>query len=135
MVGSLTGAVASQKVTEACEGRLKTVRNRSWCGMACLTAGDKSSRVEAVIVIRWFWWKGHRSTDKGTPGITADTLRVHIDEGVWHAMSAHHILGLEQVQGFGCCSQVATQSWVGGTSTRLFGPYLPWWRRIERICP
>ena len=28
-VGSLTGAVASQKVTEACEGRLRTVRNRS----------------------------------------------------------------------------------------------------------
>ena len=29
LVGSLTGAVASQKVTEACEGRLRTVRNRS----------------------------------------------------------------------------------------------------------
>jgi hypothetical protein len=29
MVGSLTGAVASQIVTEACEGRLRTVRNRS----------------------------------------------------------------------------------------------------------
>ena len=28
-VVSLTGAVASQKVTEACEGRLRTVRNRS----------------------------------------------------------------------------------------------------------
>ena len=29
MVGSLTGAVASQRVTEACEGRLRAVRNRS----------------------------------------------------------------------------------------------------------
>ena len=29
MVGSLTGAVASQRVTEACEGRLRTVGNRS----------------------------------------------------------------------------------------------------------
>ena len=29
MVGSLTGAVASQIVTEACEGKLRTVRNRS----------------------------------------------------------------------------------------------------------
>ena len=29
LVGSLTGAVASQIVTEACEGKLRTVRNRS----------------------------------------------------------------------------------------------------------
>ena len=29
MAGSLTGAVASQIVTEACEGKLRTVRNRS----------------------------------------------------------------------------------------------------------
>ena len=28
MVGSLTGAVASQRVTEACDGRLKSVGNR-----------------------------------------------------------------------------------------------------------
>ena len=28
MVGSLTGAVASQSVTEACEGRLKLVGNQ-----------------------------------------------------------------------------------------------------------
>ena len=29
LAGSLTGAVASQTVTEACEGKLRTVRNRS----------------------------------------------------------------------------------------------------------
>ena len=34
MVGSLTGAVASQKVTEACEGRLRAVGNRSLSAMA-----------------------------------------------------------------------------------------------------
>ena len=34
MVGSLTGAVASQRVTEACEGRLRTVGNRSSSIMA-----------------------------------------------------------------------------------------------------
>ncbi len=28
MVGSLTGAVASQRVTEACEGKLRLVRNQ-----------------------------------------------------------------------------------------------------------
>ena len=40
MVGSLTGAVASQRVTEAREGRLRAVGNRSLSAMAeaCLTA-------------------------------------------------------------------------------------------------
>ena len=40
MVGSLTGAVASQTVTEAREGRLRPVGNRSLSAMAeaCLTA-------------------------------------------------------------------------------------------------
>ena len=34
MVGSLTGAVASQRVTEACEGWLRAVGNRSLSAMA-----------------------------------------------------------------------------------------------------
>ena len=34
LVGSLTGAVASQRVTEACEGRLKLVGNRADSAMA-----------------------------------------------------------------------------------------------------
>ena len=40
MVGSLTGAVASQMVTEAREGRLRLVGNQLWSVMAqaCLTA-------------------------------------------------------------------------------------------------
>jgi hypothetical protein len=34
MVGSLTGAVASQRVTEARDGRLRTLGNRSSSAMA-----------------------------------------------------------------------------------------------------
>ena len=34
MVGSLTGAVASERVTEACEGKLKLVGNQLWSAMA-----------------------------------------------------------------------------------------------------
>ena len=34
MVGSLTGAVASQRVTEACEGKLRLVGNQSSSAMA-----------------------------------------------------------------------------------------------------
>ena len=50
MVGSLTGAVASQKVTEACEGRLKLVGNQLLSAMApllqlCSGADDDMCRI------------------------------------------------------------------------------------------
>ena len=74
MVGSLTGAVASQRVTEACEGRLNLDGNQMLSAMAeaCLTA-RQTSRAETKV--------GHsdpvdpsgRAIDqriKGTPGIT-----------------------------------------------------------------
>ena len=74
MVGSLTGAVASQTVTEAREGRLRPVGNRSLSAMAeaCLTA-RLTSRAETKV--------GHSDPVvpcgraiaqriKGTPGIT-----------------------------------------------------------------
>ena len=42
MAGSLTGAVASQRVTEACDGRLRMVGNHLLSAMAqaCLTARE-----------------------------------------------------------------------------------------------
>ena len=74
MAGSLTGAVASQRVTEACEGRLNLDGNQMSSAMAkaCLTARP-TSRAETKV--------GHsdpvilrgRVIDqriKGTPGIT-----------------------------------------------------------------
>ena len=50
MVGSLTGAVASQRVTEARDGRLRAVGNRSLSAMAeaCLTA-RLTSRAETKV--------------------------------------------------------------------------------------
>ena len=74
VAGSLTGAVASQTVTEAREGRLRPVGNRSLSAMAkaCLTA-RLTSRAETKV--------GHSDPVdasgsaiaqriKGTPGIT-----------------------------------------------------------------
>ena len=50
MVGSLTGAVASQRVTEARDGRLKLVGNqlKSVMAKACLTA-RLTSRAETKV--------------------------------------------------------------------------------------
>ena len=72
MVGSLTGAVASQTVTEAREGRLRPVGNRSLSAMAeaCLTA-RLTRRAETKVghsdpVVPCV--EGHRSTDKRYAG-------------------------------------------------------------------
>src|SRR6266705_4232118 len=58
MVGSLTGAVSSQRVTEECEGTLGTVGNRTDSAMAkaCLTArltsraGAKAGHSDPVVL-------------------------------------------------------------------------------------
>ena len=74
MVGSLTGAVASQRVTEARDGRLRPVGNRLLSAMAkaCLTARStdqaetKDGHSDPLIP------RGRVITQriKGTPGIT-----------------------------------------------------------------
>ena len=74
MVGSLTGAVASKKVTEACDGKFKQVGHllRSIMIKTCLTVRP-TSRTETKV--------GHSDPGvlcgmalaqriKGTPGIT-----------------------------------------------------------------
>ena len=72
MVGSLTGAVASQRVTEARDGGLKPVGNRLLSAMAQarLTA-RLTSRAETKVghsdpVIPYV--EGHRSTNKRYSG-------------------------------------------------------------------
>ena len=74
MVGSLTGAVASQIVTEARDGMLRTVGNRplSAIAEACLTA-RLTSRAETKVgysdpVVPH--GRAIAQRIKGTPGIT-----------------------------------------------------------------
>ena len=74
MVGSLTGAVASQRVTEACEGRLNLVGNQMLSAMAqaSLTARRTCQAETKVghsdpVVPRG---RAIAQRIKGTPGIT-----------------------------------------------------------------
>ena len=68
MVGSLTGVVASKRVTEASKGTLRPIGNRSQSAMAqgCLTgrqtgrSGRKLEHSDPVVSV----WNGHRSKDK-----------------------------------------------------------------------
>jgi hypothetical protein len=74
MVGSLTGAVSSQRVTEEYEGALSAVGNRAMSIMAkaCLTArqtsraGSKDGHSDPVVLNG----RAIAQRIKGTPGIT-----------------------------------------------------------------
>ena len=99
MVGSLTGAVSSQRVTEECEGTLGTVGNRTDSAMAkaCLTArltsraGAKAGHSDPVVL----YGRAIAQRIKGTLGIQADTAQEFISTAVFGtSMSAHLILGL-----------------------------------------
>jgi hypothetical protein len=88
-VGSLTGAVASQNVTEAHEGRLRLIGNQlmSAKAQAGLTvrptsrAGTKVGLSDPVAP----HGRAIAQRIKGTPGITGlSPPRVHIDGEVWH---------------------------------------------------
>ena len=88
-VGSLTGAVASQRVTEASKGSLRMVGNHSKSAKAegSLTARETSRAGTKVgtsdPMVACGCAMAHRL--KGTPGITGlYPPRVHIDGGVWH---------------------------------------------------
>ena len=74
MVGSLTGAVSSQRVTEEHEGTLSAVGNRAMRVKAkgCLTvrqtsrAGSKDGLSDPVVL----YGRAIAQRIKGTPGIT-----------------------------------------------------------------
>ncbi len=73
-VGSLTGAVASERVSEAPKGSLRMVGNHSKSAKAegSLTAtptGGAGTKVGLSDPVE-FKWECHRSTDKSYPGIT-----------------------------------------------------------------
>ena len=99
MVGSLTGAVSSQRVTEEFEGYLGPVGNRTDSAMAkgSLTArptsraGAKAGHSDPVVL----YGRAIAQRIKGTPGITGYSAQEFISTAEFGtSMSAHHILGL-----------------------------------------
>ena len=131
MVGSLTGAVASQRVTEAREGWLRAVGNRSLSAMAeaSLTARltsraeSKDGHSDPVVPSG----RAIAQRIKGTPGITGlYPPRVHIDGGVWHLdVGSSHPGAGEGPKGTAVRRLKWYVSWVQNVA-RQFGPYLPW---------
>ena len=120
----MTGAVASQIVTEACKvssERPKCCRVQ-WHKLAWLET-DKSSRDEIghsdPVVLR-----GPSPTDKRYAGDNRlILLKSSYRRQCLHPMSAHHILGLSRSQGFGC-SPIKVVRELGSERRGQFGSYL-----------
>ena len=89
LVGSLTGAVASQRVTEVPKGSLSLVGNQassaktqgSLTARPTSRAGAKAGLSDPAVACG----SAVDQRIKGTPGITGSSCpRVHIDGKVWH---------------------------------------------------
>ncbi len=128
-MGSLTGVVASKRVTEASKGTLSTVGNRAMSVMAqgCLTerqtsrSGTKVGHSDPVVLNG----KAIAQRIKGTPGITGLSLpRAHTDGVVWHLdVGSSHPGAGEGPKGSAVRRLKWHASWVQNVA-RQFGPYL-----------
>jgi hypothetical protein len=127
----LTGAVASQKVTEARNGSLSAVGNRaeSVKAQGSLTArptgraGAKAGLSDPAVP----YGRAVAQRIKGTPGITGlSPPRVHIDGAVWHLdVGLSHPGAGEGPKGRAVRPLKRYMSWVQNV-VRQFGLYPPW---------
>ena len=131
LAGSLTGAVASERVSEALKGSLRMVGNHSKSAKAegSLTAtptggaGTKVGLSDPVVL------SGNAIAQriKATLGITGLSLpRVHIDGVVWHLdVGSSHPGAVVGPKGWAVRPLKRYASWVQNV-VRQFGPYPPW---------
>ena len=129
--GSLTGAVASKKVTEALEGHLRMIGNHSKSvkakgGLTATPTGGAGTKVglsDPVVL------SGNAIAQriKATLGITGlSPPRVHIDGEVWHLDVGSSHPGAEVgPKGWAVRPLKRYASWVQNV-VRQFGPYPLW---------
>ena len=130
-MGSLTGAVASQRVTEALKGSLSAVGNRaksvkakgSLTARLTSRAGTKVGLSDPAVP----HGRAVAQRIKATPGITGlSPPRVHIDGEVWHLDVGSSHPGAEVgPKGWAVRPLKRHASWVQNV-VRQFGPYLLW---------
>ena len=124
----MTGAVASQKITEAPKGSLRMVGNHSWSvkaqgsltARATTRAGTKVGLSDLPVLSG----KAGNQRTKVTLGITGlSPPRVHIDGEVWHLDVGSSHPGAEVgPKGWAVRPLKRYVSWVQNV-VRQFGPY------------
>ena len=127
----MTGAVASERVTEAPKGSLRSDRNRPKSAKAegSLTA-RQTSRAETKVGLSdpvVLSGKAIAQRIKATLGITGLSLpRVHIDGVVWHLdVGSSHPGAVVGPKGWAVRPLKRYASWVQNV-VRQFGPYPAW---------
>ena len=127
----MTGAVASERVTEAPKGSLRSDRNRPKSAKAegSLTA-RQTSRAETKVGLSdpvVLCGKAIAQRIKATLGITGLSLpRVHIDGVVWHLdVGSSHPGAVAGSKGWAVRPLKRYASWVQNV-VRQFGPYPAW---------
>lgn len=129
-MGSLTGAVASQRVTEAPKGWFRMVGNhpQSVKAEASLTARPTGRAGMKVGLSDPAVPSGRAVAQriKATPGITGlSPPRVHIDGEVWHLdVGSSHPGAVVGPKGWAVRPLKRYASWVQNV-VRQFGPYPP----------
>src|SRR5699024_2984632 len=130
-IGSLTGAVASQRVTEALKGALRMVGNHSKRVKAeeSLTARLTSRAGTKVVLSDREVPHGRAIAQriKATPGITGlSPPRVHIDGELWYLdVGSSHPGAVVGPKGWAVRPLKRYASWVQNV-VRQFGPYPSW---------
>ena len=128
LAGSLTGAVASQRVTEAPKGTLRLDGNQSSSANAeaCLTVRQTGRTGTKVGISDPAVPNGRAVAQriKATLGITGLSLpRVHIDGVVWHLdVGSSHPGAVVGPKGWAVRPLKRYASWVQNV-VRQFGPY------------
>ena len=130
-MGSLTGAVSSQTVTEEFKGALNPVGNRvtsvkvegRLTASPMRRAGAKAGLSDPAVLDG----KAVAQQIKGTPGITGlSPLSVHSGGEVWHLdVGSSHPGAGEGPKGLAVRQLKRYVSWVQNV-VRQFGPYLLW---------
>src|SRR5690625_4562249 len=130
-VGSLTGAVASERVTEAPKGSLRMVGNHSQSVKAqgrltarpTSRAGPTGGRSDAVVP----HGRAIAQRLKATRGLTGlPPPRVHIDGEVWYLdVGSSHPGAVVGPKGWAVRPLKRYASWVQNV-VRQFGPYPSW---------
>ena len=126
----MTGAVASERVTEAPKGTLRMDGNHSQSVKAegCLTARlTNRAETKARLSDPGIEWKSRRLTDKSYLGDNRlISPRVHIDGEVWHLDVGSSHPGAEAgPSGLAVRQLKRHASWVQNV-VRQFGPYPSW---------
>ncbi len=138
-VGNLTGAVASQRMTEAFRFPQRWLKSFAECKAQRSLTVRLTSRAGAAqdLVIGGSTWKGHRSQRiKAALGITGLSPQSPHRQEVWYLdVGSSHPGAVVGPKGLGCSQLKRYAGWVQRNVMKQFGPYPSWAEFVRGAVP